>query len=131
MQEEIQPKYSNRPYTPEQMEYFRQQISTTNYFAERVKRNLENIKEYRNKLIELGEPIVKHNLPNTKYFLMEDGTIFKSIPDDLEFYRLNLDIYQWESDPTLITVFFDNMLKFEELHDFEDIFKERSKNHQK
>ena len=99
-----------------------------------------------------GKELEKRNTPEAKYYLVEDGTIVKaipdrflyyrrfsawtrgagglcsypypgpSIPDRFLYYRLDLTNYNWVSDPNLVTLFYDTYLKYQELTEFEDYY---------
>ena len=69
-----------------------------------------------------GKELEKRNTPEAKYYLVEDGTIVKAIPDRFLYYRLDLTNYNWVSDPNLVTLFYDTYLKYQELTEFEDYY---------
>lgn len=65
------------------------------------------------------------NKDNLKYYLVEDGTLFKYDTNELTFYRLNLDDFTWDYDPSLKTIFYDAYLKYQQLLYFEDFYVNR------
>lgn len=125
------PKYSNKEYTPAQLEYFKTQDEIKEYFAKKVEQTLTSIEEYVQTKKTSGEELIIRNNPSTKYYLMEDGTIFKYVSEELEFYRLDTIKFKWLSDPSLLGLYFDDTLTFKEIPDFQDYFEEQPKNDEK
>lgn len=124
-------KYSNQEYTPAQLEYFKSQEEVKEYFAKKVEQTLFSIQQYIQDKKAAGEQLELRNNPNTKYYLMEDGTIFKYLSNELEFYRLDTKEFVWYLEPSLLGLYFDNTLTFKEIPDFQDYFIEKAKNDEK
>ena len=121
-------KYSNKEYTPAQLEYFKSQEEIKEYFAKKVEQTLSSVQQYIQDKKASGEQLELRNNHNTKYYLMEDGTIFKYLNNELEFYRLDTRKFVWYIDPSLLDLYFDNTLTFKEIPDFQDYFLEQEKN---
>lgn len=121
-------KYSNKEYTPAQLEYFKSQEEVKEYFAKKVEQTLSSVQQYIQDKKATGEQLELRNNPNTKYYLMEDGTIFKYLSNELEFYRLDTKEFVWYLEPSLLSLYFDNTLTFKEIPDFQDYFVEKAKN---
>ncbi len=124
-------KYSNKEYTPAQLEYFKSQEEVKEYFAKKVEQTLSSVQQYIQAKRSSGEQLELRNNPNTKYYLMEDGTIFKYLSNELEFYRLDTKEFVWYLEPSLLGLYFDNTLTFKEIPDFQDYFVEKAKNDEK
>lgn len=124
-------KYSNKEYTPAQLEYFKSQEKVKEYFAKKVEQTLSSVQQYIQEKRASGEQLELRNKPNTKYYLMEDGTIFKYLSNELEFYRLDTKEFVWYLEPSLLGLYFDNTLTFKEIPDFQDYFVEKAKNDEK
>lgn len=124
-------KYSNKEYTPAQLEYFKSQEEVKEYFAKKVEKTLSSVQQYIQDKKATGEQLELRNNPNTKYYLMEDGTIFKYLSNELEFYRLDTKEFVWYLEPSLLSLYFDNTLTFKEIPDFQDYFVEKAKNDEK
>lgn len=124
-------KYSNKEYTPAQLEYFKSQEEVKEYFAKKVEQTLSSVQQYIQDKKATGEQLELRNNPNTKYYLMEDGTIFKYLSNELEFYRLDTKEFVWYLEPSLLSLYFDNTLTFKEIPDFQDYFVEKAKNDEK
>lgn len=120
-------KYSNKEYTPAQIEYFKSQEEVKKYFEKKVEETLAAVQQYIQTKLSTGEPLELKNNQNTKYYLMEDGTIFKYLSENLEFYRLDIKNFVWYLEPSLLSLYFDNTLSFKELPDFKDYFDEYTK----
>lgn len=124
-------KYSNKEYTPAQLEYFKSQEEVKEYFAKKVEQTLSSVQQYIQAKRASGEQLELRNNLNTKYYLMEDGTIFKYLSNELEFYRLDTKEFVWYLEPSLLGLYFDNTLTFKEIPDFQDYFVEKAKNDEK
>lgn len=119
-------RFSNKEYTPAQIEYFKSQAEVKEYFAKKVDKTLSDIQQYVESKKSAGENLELKNNSNTKYYLMEDGTVFKYLIEELEFYRLDTKDFTWYSEPSLLGFFFDNTLTFKEIPDFKDYFNEKN-----
>ena len=82
------------------------------------------VKLKRYKMFSLidGIQLINRNDGTAKYYLVEDGTVFKYLEDSFSFYKLNLEDFVWESKQSLASIYFDTYLKFQELPDFEDYY---------
>lgn len=83
---------------------------------------MQKIKMYLSRKMFNGEELIKNNNEGWKYYLVEDGTIFKK-NEDYHFYRLDLNKFQWVHDQSLISLYYDSFLKFKELLNFEDYYE--------
>ena len=83
---------------------------------------IHSITQYKTLCQVQGKELEKRNTPEAQYYLVEDGTIVKAIPDRFLYYRLDLTNYNWVSDPNLVTLFYDTYLKYQELTEFEDYY---------
>jgi len=101
------PGYNSRSYTAKEME----SITT-----------LKTFKLF--KQID-GEQLVLRNKPKNKYYIIQNGVIFKYDEETFSFYKLNLNDFVWESDQTLASIYYDTYLKFQELTSFEDYYPDR------
>lgn len=63
-----------------------------------------------------------YNDEDTKYYIVEDGNIFKYNEKYNLFYRLDLEKFQWIYTPSYIGLYFDGHLKFEEIPNFKDYY---------
>ncbi len=115
-------KYTPKEYTPAQLEYLNNQEKVKEYFAKKVQTNLTTIQTIIEQKKSSGEQ--PKNNSNTKYYIAEDGSIFKQNIDNITFYRLELSKFIWFPDPTIIDLFYNNDLSFTELPTFQDYFDE-------
>ena len=69
-----------------------------------------------------GENLELKNDNKTRYFLVEDGTIFKYNTETLLFYQLNLKTMKWYINQSLTSLYYDTYLKIQELIDFKDYY---------
>lgn len=115
-------KFSNKEYTPAQLEYFQSQTELKEYFAKKVNQTLTAVQQYIQKKQSSGETLELKNNHNAKYYLMEDGTIFKYLSKEVEFYILDTKEFIWYPEPSLLGLYFDNTLTFREIPDFKDYF---------
>lgn len=69
-----------------------------------------------------GEKLELRNDNRIKYFLVEDGTVFKYNTETYLFYQFDLETMTWYPNQSLASLYYDTYLKFEELLAFEDYF---------
>lgn len=69
-----------------------------------------------------GETLELKNNNKTRYFLVEDGTVFKYDTEALLFYQLNLEKMRWYLNQSLEPLYYDTYLRFQELVDFKDYY---------
>lgn len=84
-------------------------------------------------LNKLGSYLIENkNLANNKeqkkdikekYYIIEDGRIFKLEEDSFSFYQLNMNTKKWESNQNLASLYYDSFLRFQELLDFQDYYE--------
>ncbi len=71
------------------------------------------------------EKLVERNDGKSKYYIIENGFVLKYQKDSFLCHKLDLDTMTWINAPELVSIFFDSMLKFQELPDFKDYFLEK------
>lgn len=72
-----------------------------------------------------GKTLEPKNVNGVKYFLAEDGTVFKYDESNFSFYRLSLNDFVWDYDQSLSSLYYDAYLRFQEFVDFEDYYPNR------
>lgn len=83
---------------------------------------LQKLQLYKSKKLYNKEKLVTKENDEWKYYMVEDGTIFK-MNDDYFFYRLNINTFQWIRDQRLVSLYNDCFLRFKELPGFEDYYE--------
>lgn len=88
----------------------------------RESRTKTKLQEFEIKNAILGNKIEIKNSEDKKYYLVEDGTVIKLEEKNYSFYRLNLETYKWDLDQSLLAIFHDSFLKYQEFLDFKDYY---------
>lgn len=91
------------------------------YTAEETKTMSYINKEILKKEIKKAPLVLKNNEKN-RYFLLENGIVFKYDTENFLFYQLNLEKMKWQENQNLASLFYDSYLKFQELLDFKDYY---------
>lgn len=91
------------------------------YTAEETKTMSYISKEIIKKEIKRVPLELKNNGKN-RYFLVENGIVFKYDTEKFLFYQLNLEKMKWQENQYLASLFYDSYLKFQELLDFKDYY---------
>lgn len=69
---------------------------------------------------------VVHNEEKTKYYIVEDGRVFKEV-DSSAFYGLDMESMEWVRDQSYMSMFYDTSFKFSELKNFRDYYSEKKR----
>ncbi len=69
-----------------------------------------------------GEELKDRTKPDWYYCIIEDGTVFKFHPKERVFYQLDLDKLVWRSNQSLVSLYYDTFLKFQEFDGFVDYY---------
>ena len=83
---------------------------------------MQKLKIYISEKKYNGEKLVQKNDGSWKYYLVEDGNIFK-MNDDYYCYRLDLSNFTWIHDQRIISIINDGFLKCKELVNFDDYYE--------
>ncbi len=87
---------------------------------------IQKINEYEKKLLSNNQTLKPNNQDDTKYYIVENGNVFKSINDGI-FYELDISKMQWVPNQTYMSLMYDTYLKFSELQNFRDYYIEQKK----
>lgn len=96
-------------------------VGSRSYTIEETKTMSYINKEILKKQIR-GEALELKNDNKTRYFLVEDGTVFKYNAETYLFYQLNLETMMWNVNQDLASLYYDTYLRFQELIDFKDYY---------
>ena len=84
------------------------------------------INNYEKQLLNDNPSLKPNNSSNTKYYIVENGKVYKVI-DEEEYFELDTDKMEWNLDPTYMGLMYDTYLKFSELKNFRDYYIEKEK----
>lgn len=91
------------------------------YTAEETK-SVSGINKYLLLAKIRGETLIDYTKPDWYYCVVEDGRVFKYNPQELLFYRLDLERFVWVRDQTFASLCHDTYLMFQEIAGFRDYF---------
>lgn len=69
-----------------------------------------------------GEKLTLKNNDKTRYFLVENGTVFKIDESTFLFYQLDLQNLKWVRNQAFAFLYYDSYLRFQELLYFKDYY---------
>lgn len=69
-----------------------------------------------------GENLELKNDGKSRYFLVENGIVFKYSQDTGLFYQLDLETMTWRLNQRLVSIYYDTYLRFQELLSFKDYY---------
>lgn len=70
-----------------------------------------------------GEKLELKNDSKTRYYLVENGIVFKCDTENYLLYQLNLKTMKWNLNQNLASLYFDTSLRFQELTNFKDYYE--------
>lgn len=82
---------------------------------------LNNIEKMVHRKQFAGEELTLRNNDRTRYFIMENGVVFK-IDDETFFFELNPETLKWHMNQGLASAYYSNYLRPMELVYFKDYF---------